>query len=150
MNIWSDKCNDFKQKMASKLHVFWEEYWLLLYVGFTNCFFEKIALHNFFMHLIWITFNDFLDCLIFFVMMANKCLTYAVVLSVEVTLHYQTNWIAAQACQQSRLELMTHEKQSPCPGSPRPARTPTAPHIISIPSLRWALCLLHLKIRPEL
>ena len=74
-----------------------------------------------------------LTVFIFSVMMVNKCLTYAVALSVEVTLNYQTSWITAQACQQWRLELMTHEKQSPRPGSPRPARAPTPPHIINIP-----------------
>lgn len=93
----------------------------------------------------WIPLNNFLDRSIFFVMMANKSLTYAVALSLEVKLNYHTNCMAAQAYQQWRLELMTHEKQSPHPASPGSAGHPQ--HTEYIPSLWWAL---HLKIRPRI
>lgn len=76
-----------------------------------------------------------------FIMTLNKCFAYAAAPSVEVALNYQTNWITAQACQQWRLELTTHEKQFSCPG--RPTRALWASHTINTPSYWWAVCLLH-------
>lgn len=99
-------------------------------------------------NIIWFIFNHSPDCLIFFVMTVNKCLTYAVAPSAEVTLNYQTNWNTAQACQRWRLELMTHEKQSRAL-KVQGLQGHTLLYTINIPSFRWALTSYNYRYGPN-